>query len=242
MSDDETEPDNTSNKANTATITLKKLGYENLDKIVSVDYLKTTVFKSFTKKDFCLFVSENDSCKQYMKALEQKVLASHIEVKGMLTQYLSTISTEITKFKNQVKEIKRKAKLEEDKLKEQMIFEKKLQEMVNGGKKDELEKKLGISLDKYVDKSAPNTPEATPMEVDKPKAKFVVNVVKKPITSNIPEKLIDTGSLDLNTFFAFLQQVIKNDLLIIKDMEGNKLAIHDLDLDNDKIRMKLRPE
>jgi hypothetical protein len=209
--------------------------YENLDRIITTTLLKKTVWKNLAKKHFVIFINKNEDMRKFLEKLEGKTKLATDEIENDFIEYMDSISVEIAKFRVDLKKTLSIHKAEETKLKEDAIFQRKLQEMCRLGKKQELESKIGVQLEKIGIKLI-EPEEKTVIEefkIDKPKITFKT---KK------EDENRDTSALNLGTFYAFLQQVIKMDLLVIKDMDGNKLVVHDLDLDLDpeRIRMKVR--
>lgn len=208
---------------------LKKLGFDHLDKLITIDVIKKTICKSMTKKDFCLFASHNSRCKAVLKKYDSAVTEANEKIIEGLIEDLALLDTELAKFKNELKEIKRKKAVEEAKLKEEEIFQRILQEKLKEKSKEDLEKEYGIPIEKL---GAPDPPK-NKLVFSKKADKEEEEESQPPPTSTV---------LDLGTFYAFFQQVVKRDLIHIKDMNGNRLVVDylDLELDNEPEVIKMR--
>jgi len=235
-------------------VSLAKLGLNRLDKLLDAKVVRG-FFKS-TKKDFALFISENDEVKDFLTSLEEKIVEADDEYKQMIQEYMESISDDINKFKTHLKELQRKKKLQVAEIQKKLIREEILREMEAEKKKQEIIDKLGI---KKTEKESINeetietiTPTVSQLKFkksstskkiessnkdDKPsddQNKQIINEIIKNV--NDDEKY--QKSLDLGEFYAFLKEVIKNDLLIIKNDTG-RMKIRDIDLDNNIIRIKV---
>lgn len=224
---------------------LIKLGYSKIDKLCDATFIRK-IFKS-TKKDFALFVSENPDLQSFFEGLEVKIDETNVEYQTMIEEYLDSIQEDINVFKLNLKELEREKKQEEKERQKEQIRQEILKEMEAEKRKAELESKIGIlkpkaesttdekessglkfkSKLKLKEKPDENTDKSI-KPIDK-----LMTEVQKPTTASF-----DQGSMDLGLFFAFLKEVIKNDLLIIKSDQG-RMTIKDIDLDDDKIRVKV---
>jgi hypothetical protein len=227
--------------------TLTKLGYPKIDRLCDASFIRS-IFKS-TKKDFAFFVSENQDLQDFLDSLEQKIEQTNTEYQGMIQEYVESIPDEVNQFKVKLKEIGREKKKQEKALAKQMLREEILREMEAEKKKKELEEKLGITKP-----DPPTTPEKTTTpQPDPPKTKGktkfsfrkrsppdtpVKEVVDQVLQQTMPPKTTIQDSMDLGLFFEFLKEVVKNGHLVIKNDSG-RLDIRDLDLDEDKIRIKV---
>lgn len=218
--------------------TLTKLGYPKIDRLCDASFIRG-IFKS-TKKDFAFFVSENQDLKDFLDTLESKIEDTNSEYQGMIQEYLESIVDEVNQFKVRLKEIGREKKKQQKELQKQMIREEILREMEAEKKKRELEEKLGITKSTTPEKTTTPDPPKT-----KGKTKFSFRKRSPPDTPAkdvvdqiLPAKTTIQDSMDLGLFFEFLKEVVKNGHLVIKNDSG-RLDIRDLDLDEDKIRIKV---
>ena len=218
--------------------TLVKLGYGKIDKLCDATFVRK-IFKS-TKKNFALFVSENQDIQEFLTSLEERIEETNSEYQDMIHEYIESISEDVNSFKLRLKEIEREKKQKEKDRQKQLIKEEILREMEAEKKKMELESKLGIKKPVESDIDDEENGIKTKLKL-KPKPRNVVN------TQEIMEKIIEETKesshyadkdIDLGLFYKFLQQAIKNDLLIIKNDKG-RMTIRDVDLDEDKIRIKV---
>ena len=226
--------------------TLVKLGYSKIDKLCDATFIRS-IFKS-TKKDFALFVSENEDLQSFFESIEEKIDETNVEYQGMIREYVESISDDVNAFKLKIKEVERKKKLDEKERQKELLKQEILKEMEDEKRKAELEAKLGIKPNSGNNKANKEYEEEETDSSGKPELKFKSKLKLKDIepkdnkndsnnSNNLP-KSFDQGSMDLGLFYAFLQQVVKNDLLIIKSDSG-RMTIKDLDLDDDKIRIKV---
>lgn len=243
--------------------TLAKLGFPRLEKLCDAKFVKS--FFKTTKKDFALFVSENDEVRDFLSSLEEKMVEADDEYREMIQEYMESISDDINKFKTHLKELQRKKKLNILETQKKLLREEILRELEAEKKKQEIIDKLGIkpqkpesSFKKHDSDNESDVREKDKEEQETPKPAFKFkskNNVDKPIdninksnkSKDIDKKSIDQDkdkedsyqkSIDLNEFYAFLKEVIKNDLLIIKH-ESGRMKIKDIDLDNDVIKIKV---
>tara|TARA_R100001163_G_C5068434_1_gene208701 strand:+ start:1214 stop:1900 length:687 start_codon:yes stop_codon:yes gene_type:complete len=221
--------------------TLVKLGFSKIDKLCDASFVRK-IFKS-TKKDFALFVSENEDIKGFLESLEEKIEETNSEFQEMIQEYIESIPEDINKFKLKIKELQREKKQNAKEREKQLLREEILREMEAEKKKSELESKLGMKKEITFKKAD----EDKAKMLKKPKFKLKttenkeaeIKTIEKAIDETIPSTKAGVGdSIDLAHFFAFLKEVVKNDLLIIKNDEG-KLNIRDVDLDEDKIKIKV---
>lgn len=244
--------------------TLPKLGLNKIDKLCSADIVRQ-LFKS-TKKDFALFVSENEDLLSFFQSLEEKIDETNAEYLEMIREYMESIPDEINAFKLKIKELERKRKIDEKARQKEIIKQEILKEMEAEKRKAELQEKLGI---KPTPSKEEDSEEETPAEEDEQEKKIKFFTKGKKLNEKKPsekpnaeksnpekssdkpdyEKINDKNIknlednlkqnvMDLGMFFAFLKEVVKNDLLIIKSDEG-RMTVKDLDLDDDKIRIKV---
>jgi hypothetical protein len=217
--------------------TLVKLGYSKIDKLCDATFIRR-IFKS-TKKDFALFVSENPDLQSFFEGLEVKIDETNVEYQTMIEEYLDSIQEDINVFKLNLKELEREKKQEEKERQKEQMRQEILKEMEAEKRKAELESKMGIIKPKV--ESASDEKESSGLKFksklklkEKPNENTDQSI--KPIDK--PSTTFDQATMDLGLFFVFLKEVIKNDLLIIKSDQG-RMTIKDIDLDDDKIRVKV---
>ncbi|MEX0596368.1 MAG: hypothetical protein WD512_07690 [Candidatus Paceibacterota bacterium] len=224
--------------------TLVKLGYNKIDKLCDATFIRK-IFKS-TKKDFALFVSENPDLQSFFEGLEAKIDETNVEYQSMIEEYLESIQEDINVFKLNLKELEREKKQEEKERQKEQMRQEILKEMEAEKRKAELESKIGILKPKAESGSDEKEssglkfksklklrerPEENTDKSIKPIDKLMTEVQK-------PSTTFDQATMDLGLFFVFLKEVIKKDLLIIKSDQG-RMTIKDIDLDDDKIRVKV---
>lgn len=217
--------------------TLVKLGYGKIDKLCDATFVRK-IFKS-TKKNFALFVSENQDIQEFLTSLEERIEETNGEYQDMIHEYIESISDDVNSFKLRLKEVEREKKQKEKDRQKQLLKEEILREMEAEKKKMELESKLGIKkpIESDIDDEE-NNGIKTKLKL-KPKPRNLVNTpVEKIIEEAKEASHYDNKDIDLGLFYKFLQQAIKNDLLIIKNDKG-RMTIRDVDLDEDKIRIKV---
>lgn len=205
--------------------TLVKLGYGKIDKLCDAGFIRK-IFKS-TKKDFALFVSNSTEMQTFLEGLEEKIEETNGEYREMIQEYLESIPDEVNKFRTKLKELQRLKKLNQMEIQKKLLREEILKEMEAENKKKEIQEKLGIK---------PTTNQSSTEE-------SVEETEKSDTTNQMtfksrPPKTFCQNSMDLGEFYAFLKVVIKNDWIIIKSDQG-RMKVRDLDLDDDKIRIKV---
>jgi len=229
---------------------LVKLGFPRLEKLLDAKFIRS-IFKT-TKKDFALFISENDEVKAFLTSLESKIVEADDEYKQMIQEYMESISDDINKFKTHLKDLQRKKKQQVVDIQKKLLREEILRELEAEKKKQEIIDKLGIKKTESIDSDEAKDKEELeiiPLKFKKsnltPQKSDVKDAIKdtkdikeiaKDIIDSTPDKY--QKSLDLGEFYAFLKEVIKNDLLIIKSDNG-RMKIRDVDLDNNVIRIKV---
>jgi hypothetical protein len=149
-----------------------------------------------------------------------------------------------------IKEIERKKKQDEKERQKELLKQEILKEMEGEKRKAELEAKLGVKTSSKSKEDGENEDDGNEEEEkEEPEIKFKPKLKLKDIepkgkSSTLPPlepnnaPSFSQSSMDLGLFFAFLKEVVKNDILIIKSDQG-RMVIKDLDLDEDKIRVKV---
>lgn len=229
--------------------TLPKLNLGKVDKILDAPLIKR-IFKS-QKKDFVLFVSYHQDLRQYLDGIEKQMDKTNQNYQEQIHEYLESINDDVIRFKTKMKEIERKNKVNKKELEKQALREEILREMEAEKKKKQLEEKVGVlKLKPKVSTESPTTgkipieakkeqPQSpTTQEVDTETKPSEPDSLAQPKSQEVNTQT-EPDSLDLAQFFKFLKQVVDDDLLVIKNDHG-RLTIKDIDLDDDKIRIKVQ--
>lgn len=212
---------------------LAQLGLSKIDKLCDAKFI-TKIIKT-TKTDFALFVSKNNDLKNFLVGLEEQIEKTNDEYKEAIEEYISAIPEDVLKFRNDLKEMKRKEKVRKKEIERDALKAELKREMEAEKKKKELEEKMGI---KHKDEAEP---EPEPIHAKALSFKKPDPIPEKAIEETVKE-IVDgknyQKSMDLGEFFEFLKEVVKEDMLVIKSDQG-RLNIRDLDLDEGIIRIKV---
>lgn len=223
-------------------LTLTKLGFPEIDKICPADFVKKNFKSTATKKDFAFFVSENEDFRHFLEQLEGDFLDKKEEYRDMIGEYLESISDDVLKFLNELKEKKRLKKIQEKQIQEKLIEDriraKIYKEIEDKKKKTELEAKLNISpKSEETDKLNENN---KPKETKTSKIKTTTTTIKAKLKNKIPVPHVDASQIQitLSDLFKALRTADEQKLIIIKTDNG-PMNIRYIDLEDGKIQIKV---
>lgn len=193
---------------------LAKIGLVKLDRLCDAKFINSLV--KTTKTDFAILVNKNAELKAFLGEIEKLIEDDHNKCKLMIQEYLELISSDILQFRSDLKEIKRQEKLRKKEIEREAMKAELRREMASDEKKQAILDKIGIT-----------TEEKKPLNFKQAKSSDI----------KISESQMQT--MDIGTFYDFLRETVKNNLLIIKSDEG-KMTIRDIDLDENTGVIKIK--
>ena len=119
---------------------LVELGLHKIDKLCDAKFISKIV--KTTKTDFALLVKKNADLRNFLLDLEKQMDSDLNQYKEMIEEYVGSISVDILKFRNELKEIKRQEKLRKKELEREALKAEIKREMEAEERKKEIEKKL----------------------------------------------------------------------------------------------------